>query len=39
MILAIHPFCGHIHYGKILTVDMDNIIVKFNSNELGVHKV
>ena len=31
--------CGHIHHGKILTVDLDSIIVKFSSTDLGVHKV
>ena len=31
--------CGHIHHGKILTIDVDSIIVKFSSTDLGVHKV
>ena len=38
-LLAIHPRCGHIHHGAILTIDSDSIIVKFSSNELGVHKI
>ena len=39
MILAIHPFCSHFHSGSILTTNNSHVILKFFTNELGVHKI
>ncbi|KRW98454.1 hypothetical protein PPERSA_03285 [Pseudocohnilembus persalinus] len=38
-VMAIHPICGHFHIGQVLTTNGDCCIVKFNTNDLGVHKI
>lgn len=37
--MCIHPICQHFHKGSILSKSNTQIIVKFFTNELGVHKV
>lgn len=39
IVLALHPICQHFHYGAVLTANIEHNIIKFFTNELGVHKI
>lgn len=38
-VFAVHPLCGHLHFGKVLTVDENMTVVNFLGNDLGVQRI
>lgn len=38
-VFAIHPVCGHLHFGRVLTVDQNVVVINFLGSDLGVQKI